>query len=145
MSTSIRNMDIAVIGDMELVSTLRLAGLRKTRAIQGERNLVEDIRKSLDEFVNDPEVGVVVIMEDYAEMVESTLANLRQAKGVLPVIVQVPSKRGTRYPDVVGYYKHNYVLPNTSTFVDSLLRRDGTFLVNHSYLVSIVRTTNNSW
>ena len=105
MSTSIRNMDIAVIGDMELVSTLRLAGLRKTRAIQGERNLADDIRKSLEEFVSDPDVGVVVIMEDYAEMVESTLAKLRQAKGVLPVVVQVPSKRGTRYPDVIGYYK----------------------------------------
>jgi len=105
MSTSIRNMDIAVIGDMELVSTLRLAGLRKTKAIQGDRNLADDIRKSLEEYMNDPDVGVVVIMEDYAEMVESTLAGLRQVKGVLPVIVQVPSKRGTRYPDVVGYYK----------------------------------------
>jgi len=105
MSTSIRNMDIAVIGDMELVSALRLAGLRKTKAIQGERNLAEDIRKSLQDYMADPDVGVVVIMEDYAEMVEDTIADLRQAKGVLPVVVQVPSKRGTRYPDVVGYYK----------------------------------------
>ena len=105
MSTSIRNMDIAVIGDMELVSALRLAGLRKTKAIQGERNLTEDIRKSLQDYMADPDVGVVVITEDYAEMVDDTIADLRQAKGVLPVVVQVPSKRGTRYPDVVGYYK----------------------------------------
>jgi len=105
MSTSIRNMEIAVIGDMELVSALRLAGLRKTRAIQGDRNLTEDIRRRLQEYVSDPDVGVVVIMEDYAEMIRDTLANLRQGRNVLPVIVQVPSKRGTRYPDVVGYYK----------------------------------------
>ena len=45
MSTSIRNMDIAVIGDMELVSALRLAGLRKTKAIQGERNLCPNLER----------------------------------------------------------------------------------------------------
>ncbi len=106
MSTSsLKNMEIAVIGDLELVSALRLAGLRKTHAIQEERHAEENIRKALKEYMSDPGVGVVVILEEYAEMVNDTVSEYRQSKSVLPVIVQVPSKRGTRHPDVVAYYK----------------------------------------
>jgi len=104
-ASSIRNMEIAVIGDLELVSALRLAGLRKTYAIQGERHAGEDIRKALNECMSDPEVGVVVMLEEYAEMAGNTVSQYRQGKNILPVIVEVPSKRGTRHPDVVAYYK----------------------------------------
>jgi len=104
-ASSIRNMEIAVIGDLELVSALRLAGLRKTYAIQSERHAAEDIRKALSECMSDPEVGVVVMLEEYAEMAGNAVSQYRQGKSVLPVIVEVPSKRGTRHPDVVAYYK----------------------------------------
>jgi len=98
-------MEIAVIGDLELVSALRLAGLRKTYAIQEERHADENIRKALKECMSDPGVGVVVMLEEFAEMVADAVSEYRQTKSVLPVIVQVPSKRGTRHPDVVAYYK----------------------------------------
>ena len=104
-ASSIRNMEIAVIGDLELVSALRLAGLRKTYAIQGERHAVDDIRKALSECMSDPGVGVVVMLEEYAEMAGDVVSQYRQGKNVLPVIVEVPSKRGTRHPDVIAYYK----------------------------------------
>ncbi len=106
MSTSsIRNMEIAVIGDLELVSTLRLAGLRKTHVIQEERHADESIRKALKEYMSDPEIGVVVILEEFAEMASDAVSAYRQSRSVLPVIVEVPSKRGTKHPDVVAYYK----------------------------------------
>lgn len=106
MSTSsIRNMQVAVIGDLELVSTLRLAGVRKTRSVQGESHAVEDIREALKEYMSDPEVGVVMLLEEFAELARDTVSQYRQSKNVLPVIVEVPSKGGTRHPDVVGYYR----------------------------------------
>lgn len=98
-------MEIAVIGDSELVSALRLAGLRKTHTIQEERHADENIRKALTEYMSDPEVGVVVILEEFAQMASDTVASYRQSRSVLPVIVEVPSKRGTKHPDVVAYYK----------------------------------------
>ncbi|MBN1151756.1 MAG: V-type ATP synthase subunit F [Dehalococcoidia bacterium] len=104
-ASSIRNMEIAVIGDLELVSALRLAGLRKTYPIQAERHIAEDVRKALDECMSDPDIGVIVMLEEYAEMVGDVVSQYRQGKSVLPVIVEVPSKRGTRHPDVVAYYK----------------------------------------
>jgi vacuolar-type H+-ATPase subunit F/Vma7 len=106
MSTSsIQNLQVAVIGDLELVSALRLAGVRKTHAIQSERHAAEDIRAALQEYMSDPEVGVVMLLEEFAEMASDTVSLYRQSKNVLPVIVEVPSKRGTRHPDVVGYYR----------------------------------------
>jgi len=104
-TTSIRDMQVAVIGDVELVSALRLAGVRKTRAIQEERHAAEEITKALQEYMNDPEVGVVMLLEEFAEIIADAVAQYRQNKNVLPVIVEVPSKRGTRHPDVVGYYR----------------------------------------
>lgn len=106
MSTSsIQNLQVAVIGDLELVSALRLAGVRKTHAIQGERHVAEDVRAALQEYMSDPEVGVVMLLEEFAEMASDTVSHYRQSKSVLPVIVEVPSKRGTQHPDVVGYYR----------------------------------------
>jgi vacuolar-type H+-ATPase subunit F/Vma7 len=98
-------MQVAVIGDLELVSTLRLAGVRKTRAVQGEHDAAEQIREALKEYMSDPEVGVVMLLEEFAELARDTVSHYRQSKSVLPVIVEVPSKGGTRHPDVVGYYR----------------------------------------
>lgn len=98
-------MDIAVIGDQELVSALKLAGVRKTRVIQSERGAAAEILRAVEEYTSDPAVGVIVVLEEFAEMTGTGLAEVRHGRGILPVIVEVPSKRGTRHPDVVGFYK----------------------------------------
>lgn len=103
--SSVRNLEVAVIGDQELVSMLRLAGIRKTRAILGERNTAEEVRSTLQEYVSDPDVGVVILLEEFADIAGDMVARIRQSKSVLPVVVEVPSKHGTKHPDVVGYYK----------------------------------------
>ena len=104
-ATSIRNMEIAVIGDAELVSALKLAGVRKTRTVQSERTAAADIRKAVEEYTSDPTIGVIVVLEEYAEIPGTGLEEVRHGKGLIPVVVEVPSKRGTRNPDVVGFYK----------------------------------------
>jgi vacuolar-type H+-ATPase subunit F/Vma7 len=102
---SISHLDIAVIGDEELVNALRLAGIRRYYAIQGNHDVRENVRTALTELLADPDVGIAIILEDYAQYVEDLVAQLRKKKGTTPVIVEVPSKFGTKYPDAKRYYR----------------------------------------
>jgi len=99
----IRHVGIAVIGDEDLVSGLRLAGVRHYRVVEGDA--AGEIRQALTEFMNDPDISIVVILESYAEHVEDLIAPDREEKGSPTVVVEVPSRRGTRYEDVAKYYK----------------------------------------
>ena len=101
----IKHLDIAAIGDEELISGLRLAGVSKYYMIKGGRDVSEDVRKALTELIAEPNVGVVVIPEDYIEYVQDLLNRVREGKRMTPVIIEVPSKFGTKYLDIVGYYK----------------------------------------
>ncbi len=100
-----KHLNIAAIGDEDLVSGLRLAGLSKYYVIKGDHDACEDVRKVLTELINEPDVGIVVILEDYIECVEDLVTQVRKGKGMTPVIVEIPSKFGTKYRDVVGHYK----------------------------------------
>jgi vacuolar-type H+-ATPase subunit F/Vma7 len=101
----IRNLSIAAIGDEDLVNSLRLAGISKCWMIKETHGAREDVRTALTELIADPEVGVVVLMEDYSEYVADLLAQVRRGRSTTPVVVEVPSKFGTKYPDVTRYYK----------------------------------------
>jgi len=100
-----QHLDIAVIGDEELVNALRLAGISKYHTIEGDHDVREDVRKALTELLADPDAGIVIILEDYAEYVKDLVAQVKKGKGTTPVIVEVPSKFGTKYPDVREYYR----------------------------------------
>jgi V/A-type H+-transporting ATPase subunit F len=102
---SIRHLNIAVIGDEELVNALRLAGVSDYHTITGDHDVGEDVRKALTELLAQTDVGIVIILEDYAPHVEDLLARVRKGKGMLPVIIEVPSKFGTRHPDTKEYYR----------------------------------------
>ena len=101
----VSNLSIAVIGDEELVNGLRLAGVSKCWVIRETHSAREDARNALTELIADPEVGVVVLMEDYTEYVEDLLSQVRRGRKMTPIVIEVPSKSGTKYPDVTGYYK----------------------------------------
>jgi vacuolar-type H+-ATPase subunit F/Vma7 len=98
-------LDIAVIGDEDLVSGLRLAGVSRYYIIKGGHDIRDDVRKTLTELIDNPNVGVVVILEDYVEYAEDLVAQVRRGKKITPVIIEVPSKFGTKYRDVREYYK----------------------------------------
>ena len=102
---SVKHLDIAVIGDEELVAGLRLVGVSKYYTIEGDRDAREDVRKALGRLIDDPDVGIVIILEDYVGYVEDLIARVKEGKKPTPVIIEVPSKYGTRYPDVRAYYK----------------------------------------
>jgi len=102
---SIRHLDIVVIGDEELVNALRLAGISKHYTIKGNHDVRENVRKALTELLAEPDVGIAIILEDYAQYVEDLVAQVRRGKGMAPVIIEVPSKFGAKYPDVREYYR----------------------------------------
>jgi len=100
----IKQLDIAVIGDEELVNALRLAGISKYYTIKGD-DVPENVRKALAELLAEPDIGIVVMLEDYAQYVEDLLTQVRKGRGITHVIVEVPSKFGTKSPDIRGYYR----------------------------------------
>ena len=100
---NIRQLEIAVIGDEDLVSGLRLAGVRRYRIVtEGDR---EEVRQALTELLDEPGVGIIVILEDYARHVADLVTQAQERKTSPPVVIEVPSKYGTRYKDVTQYYK----------------------------------------
>ena len=101
----IQHLDIAVKGDEELVNALRLAGISKHYTIKGNHDVRDNVRKALTELIAGPDVGIVIILEDYAEYVEDLVTPVKKGKGTTPVIVEVPSKFGTKYPDIREYYR----------------------------------------
>ena len=101
----IQQLDIAVIGDEELVNALRLAGVSKHYTIKGNHDIRDNVRKALTELLARPDVGIAIILEDYVEYVEDLVAQVKKGKGTIPVMVEVPSKFGTKYPDIRKYYR----------------------------------------
>jgi vacuolar-type H+-ATPase subunit F/Vma7 len=100
---NIRQLEIAVIGDEDLVSGLRLAGVRRYRIVtEGDK---EEVRQALTELLEEPVVGIIVILEDYARHVADLISLAQERKTSPPVVIEVPSKYGTRYKDVAQYYK----------------------------------------
>jgi len=102
---SIKHLDIAVIGDEELVNAMRLAGISKHYMIKGNHDVRDNVRKTLTELLAEPNVGIVIILEDYAQYVKDLITQVRKEKRTTPVIVEVPSKFGTKYPDTREYYR----------------------------------------
>jgi vacuolar-type H+-ATPase subunit F/Vma7 len=101
----IKHLNIAVIGDEELVSALRLAGISKHHTIKGNHDVREDAREALTGLLAEPDVGIIIILEDYEQYVEDLITHLRRKRGTTPVIVAVPSKFGTKYPNIREYYR----------------------------------------
>ena len=101
----IKQLAVAVIGDEDLVSGMRLAGVSRYHLIKEDHDTGEEVRQALSELMVEPDVGVIVIMEDYTGYVSDLLTQVKEGKKMTPVIVEVPSKRGTSYGDTREYYK----------------------------------------
>jgi len=100
---NIKEVSIAVIGDKDLVSGLRLAGVKHYRVIEGGG--ADEVRRALGDFLNDPDIGIIVIMEDYAEHGRDLISRAQERKVAPAVVIEVPSKKGTKYEDVGQYYR----------------------------------------
>lgn len=102
---AIEHLDIAVIGDEELVNAMRLTGVSKYYTMQGDHDTPENVRETLTELLAEPDVGIVIILEDYTQYVEDLMSQVRKKKGTNLIIVEVPSKFGTKHLDIKEYYR----------------------------------------
>jgi vacuolar-type H+-ATPase subunit F/Vma7 len=100
-----RELSLAVIGDADLVSGMRLAGVSRYHVITDNQYSGDDVRKAVLNFINDTNIGVIALQEDYLPFIEDITRGLREQKKVLPVIIEVPSKRGTKFGDVALHYR----------------------------------------
>ncbi len=103
--TRLAGLTIAAIGDEDLVNGMRLAGVSRYCTIERNSDVRADVRRVLAEQVRDPEIGIIVILEEYAEHAEDLIAGVRGEKSMTPVIVEVPSRYGTKYKDIGALYK----------------------------------------
>lgn len=101
---SAQQLDVAVIGDEELVNALRLAGVSRYYMIKGD-DIGSSVRKALAEVMGKPDIGIIVMLEDYMQYCEDLVAQIRRGKRMAPVIIDVPSKFGTKYTDVREHYR----------------------------------------
>ncbi|MFC2070655.1 V-type ATP synthase subunit F [Chloroflexota bacterium] len=101
----IGHLRIAVIGDEDLVNMMRLAGIRKYHLIEDNGSTEEDVRKVLNELINDSEVSVIAIQEEYGDYARDLITQVQEGQSLTPVIIEVPSKHGTKYPNAAEYYK----------------------------------------
>ena len=102
---SITNLGIVAIGDEDMINGLRLAGIGRYYVIKDDQDTCEGVRKALTEVISDSSIGMVMILEDYVEYVEDIANQIRKGRRMTPVIIEVPSKFGTKYQDIREYYK----------------------------------------
>ena len=101
----VKQLSIAVIGDEDLTNAMRLAGVRRYYAVTADQNAGEEARKALALLLDDPGIGIVAIQEEYIEYVGDLVTEFRRKGKMTPVVIEVPSKYGTRYRDITEYYK----------------------------------------
>ena len=56
-------------------------------------------------LLNTPDIGIIVLQEEYAEHVDDLVLKFKQSKKMIPIVIEAPSKFGTKYKDVTQYYK----------------------------------------
>jgi vacuolar-type H+-ATPase subunit F/Vma7 len=101
----INNLNVAIVGDEDLVNGMRLAGVTRYHVIEDDHDVEESTRKALNDLIKEPDIGIIAIQENYAEHVQDVIERVKEEKRLTPVIIEVPSKHGTKYKDVTGYYK----------------------------------------
>jgi len=101
----IRHMDIAVVADEDLVNMMRLAGVSRYHIVRQDPGRGEEVRKALGQLLEDPDVGIIVIPEEYVEYAADLLAAVRGGKRMTPLVIEVPSRYEATYRDAREYYQ----------------------------------------
>ena len=101
----INKLEIAVIGDEDLVNGMRLAGVNRYFVIENENSSGEMVRQCLSKLLGEPAIGIIAMQEEYMIHIGNLLTKLKQGKKMTPVIVEVPSKFGTKHHNIADYYK----------------------------------------
>ena len=101
----VTQLTIAIIGDEDLVNAMRLSGVSRYTVIKVDQNTREETRQAFTALLKDPSIGIIVLQEDYVDHVQDLITKFKQSKKMTPIIIDVPSKFGTKHRDVKQYYK----------------------------------------
>ena len=106
MMTYMEQLGIAVIGDEDLVNGFRLAGINKLYTIgDKEQNINETVRSALSKFISEPSIGIIIVLENYMDFVRDIITQRKKDRKIIPLIIDVPPKSGSKYEDISGYYE----------------------------------------
>ena len=101
----VKSVGIAVIGDQDLVGMMRLAGISRYYLVLPGEDRVKNLRQALEDIANQSDIGIILLMEEYAEDVSDIIAHIQENRRLTPVIVEVPSQHGTKYGNARDFYK----------------------------------------
>jgi vacuolar-type H+-ATPase subunit F/Vma7 len=93
MTISLKNSDIAVIGNDVLVNGLRLAGVKRCYNIAAIKDcdIGVEVKKALKLLLEQDDVAIIILLEQYAAYAQEMLDTIRESKRTIPVIVEIPS------------------------------------------------------
>ena len=100
----VKQLNIAVIGDQDLVSGMRLAGASRYTIIENEGDVRGAVRNALGGFMAE-DVGVIAVQEDFMTHIQDNIKKMRDEKRLFPAIIEVPSKRGSKVEDILAGYR----------------------------------------
>jgi V/A-type H+-transporting ATPase subunit F len=89
-------MEIAVIGKNEFVTGFRLAGIRKTFDVRGDKELEEKVR----DCMNDKDIGIIVLHTDDYGKLPAGLQKLVD-ESVEPTFIAIGGKEETGLRDKI--------------------------------------------
>lgn len=98
-------MKVLVIGHPEAVLGYSLAGVRGQAA-----SSAEEANQALDKALSAPDIGIILVTQDVARLIESRMDYLR-LRSTIPLVVEIPG------PEGVG--------PNQPSLSDVVLRAIG--------------------
>jgi len=83
-------MKVGVIADEYTVVGFALLGVKDTKIADTQ----EQTETCLDEFLCNPEIGVIIIMDYLAEEIRSTVSRIQNEKKAYPIIIEISGKDG---------------------------------------------------
>lgn len=97
----LREKKIVVMGDRDFVNIFRSIGIRECYVV----NVKEDkkaIKDTLLEVIKNKNIGLIILMEDLEDIVKDIIEEYKFQ--LMPLIVFLPSIKGSRIRDVSEYY-----------------------------------------
>ena len=85
-------MKVLVIGHPEAVLGFSLVGVQGRAATSAE-----EVNQALDDVLAATDVGIVLVTEDVAELIEERMDHLK-LRSTVPLVVEIPGPQGVR-PD----------------------------------------------
>ena len=99
-----RILNIAVIGDDDLVNGMRFAGLSRYATISSHGQECDEVTKALSEFLDDSEIGLIGIQEKYVQFVRGLVDSINANNRTTPVIIELPSRCAESPDDAAKFY-----------------------------------------